>query len=67
MGGYCRAGFASDFCTNMEDFGWAWPTDPYAHEKIFRFFEIFICIWGKMGYNNKKPFDTARNAQRENQ
>lgn len=37
-----------------------------ACEKIFRIFEIFVCICEKMGYNRKKPFQTTpTTAQRE--
>ena len=65
VGCHGRMAPAAYFFTVLEDFGQAKQARAGASEKIFRFFEIFICICGKMGYNRQKATCTARQAQRE--
>ena len=65
VGCHGRTAPAAHFFTVLENFGQAKQARAGASEKIFRFFEIFICICGKMGYNRQKATCTARQAQRE--
>ena len=68
LGEHRRTAPAPGFYPDLEDFGRSSQTASSANEKIFRIFEISICICGKMGYNSKKPFETApAPARRENQ
>ncbi|MDO5545901.1 MAG: hypothetical protein Q4F81_08785 [Eubacteriales bacterium] len=68
MGMHRRTPPAARFYTILEGFGKAMGADAAANEKIFRFFKIFICICGKMGYNRRKASETQRaQAQRKSQ
>ena len=59
VGEHCRAAPAANFCGILEDPGKDRRDISSAGEKIFRFFEISICICGKMGYNSEKPYLAA--------